>query len=351
MLSKSLSIMLLIVNGFVCLTAFASFVEPLEGKLGAKRTKLDSWRPFKQPFLDKGRMRRLFGTHEASNFEPVTYCQAPTRTPATSMLFSSPPPYIAIVTEPDACDSEERWNATMEALEGALSTRLVQLVSVRLSRNSLNEGNEEEEQFQLRYTRMLQQLRAWSSDSSTSKRPLFHIVISSGPYMELGLRVSGGAHGVHFKEAHRSQIPAVREWHHHQYPDDAPLVVGTSVHSISSAIEAYQLYQPDYLFVGTCFATASHPDKIVLEGPALPGQVYDALNQIVTASDENTVLTPRPLTLAIGGVDAANCGAIVTRRVGPDGVAVIRSVLQAPDPAHAVQRIYQEMKNAKILLD
>jgi thiamine monophosphate synthase len=309
-----------------------------------------------QLLSDTRRLRRLCSTHEVSNNKSVGHFSARTISPEPSMFGISPPPCIAIVTEPDACDSEERWNNTMHALQAALSTRLVQLVSVRLSRNCSNDDSLGEDQFQSRYLRMVQQLRAWSSDAATSKRPLFYVVVSSGPYMELGLRAPGRAHGVHFKEAHRSQIPSIREWYRHQYPDDAPLVIGTSVHSIPSAIEAYQMYQPDYLFVGTCFATASHPDKVILEGPALPSQVCDALDRIMAASDANvatgTGIAPRqPAVLAIGGIDASNCAEIMTMPVGPEGVSVIRSVLRAPDPSHAVQSIYQEMKNARLPVD
>lgn len=305
-------------------------------------------------------------------------------------------PFIAIVTEPDACDSDERYEATMNALYRAISTNYVNLISIRLSRNTTGstsnhsivmddttsgcQNDSDEAQFQSRYIRMIQQLCEWSNDgdelyhdydssSYWKRRKKFHVVVSSGPYMELGLRHH--ADGVHFKEMHRSQIPMIRQFYRTLLQEDdtlsssinagnltrwrtnAELLVGTSVHSISSAIDAFVLYQPDYMFVGTCFATQSHPDKIDLEGPILPLQVCDSLNRYITS--EQPASHPRPLILGIGGIDETNCGTVVkpnqnsnstsTTTKTCDGIAVIRSVLQSIDPVETVTLMYHCMRN------
>ena len=307
-------------------------------------------------------------------------------------------PYIAIVTEPDACDTDERYEATMKALYHAISTNYVNLISIRLSRNRTTgiaakdtHLNSDEIQFQSRYIRMIQQLREWSDDKSSvtattsihrSERQLFHVVVSSGPYMELGLRHC--ADGVHFKEMHRTQIPSVREFYNKlrlQQEEDADslnnvnrtaalyrnprLLVGASVHSIISALEANQLYQPDYMFVGTCYMTQSHPDKVNVEGPRLPSQVYDAILQPSKRLEQpSRSVISRPLILGIGGIDENNCGTVVKpdRSISTnatttcvstgttygicDGIAVIRSVLQSIDPAQSVTRMHHGMQNA-----
>ena len=147
-------------------------------------------------------------------------------------------PFIAIVTEPDACDSDERYDATMNALYRAISSNYVNLISIRLSRNTTSTSNHsivmddtnnsqhdsDEVQFQSRYRRMIQQLCDWSHDDDVEShhdddssslfrqsRKKFHVVVSSGPYMELGLRHH--ADGIHFKEMHQSQIPTMRQFY------------------------------------------------------------------------------------------------------------------------------------------
>jgi hypothetical protein len=319
------------------------------------------------------------------------------------------PPYIAIITEPDCCNTDERWNATLMTLHAAVSTRHVDLVSVRVSRtptsmihhhnndnthnsmsmtnktdanrNSNNNNDDdtwEEIQFQSRYVRMVQQLCVWSHSNNTTDKLLFRLVVGSGPYMELGIR-SGGAHGVHFKEAHRSLIPSVRQLYRtvvqSEYPHNntattisgyknKELLVGTSTHSVASAVEAWDLYQPDYMLVGTCYATESHPEKVglAIEGPALPAQVCYALDQRMKASCNPSAtelyrkdrLPQRPILFAIGGMDASNCGAQVTPGYysgqnetnvhhAVDGVAVIRAILPPNEPAHMIQSMYHEM--------
>jgi thiamine monophosphate synthase len=110
------------------------------------------------------------------------------------------------------------------------------------------------------------------------------------------------------------------------------ILVGTSAHSIESALDAALKYDPDYMLVGTCYETASHPEKEAaeLEGPSLPGEVARAIRAVEIGA--------LPIVFAIGGIDETNCDEPVLK-FGADGVAVIRSVLQAPNPADAVLRI------------
>jgi Thiamine monophosphate synthase len=303
-------------------------------------------------------------------------------------------PYIAIVTEPYACDNDESYEATMKALYHAISTNYVNFISIRLTRNILigknpissnssitSDGsyqeNIDEIQFQSRYTQMIQQLREWSEYNATTATKMnrhhrrFYVIVSSGPYMELGLRHY--ADGVHFKEMHQSRIPSTRQFYRTLLKDDESsitadcmtprrnpkLLVGTSVHSIASAIDAYTLYQPEYMFVGTCYTTQSHPDKLDVEGPLLPSQVCDALHRCMTLEQQSGPASP-PLILGIGGIDDINCGIVVnphritaspaiatTRASGTcDGVAVIRSVLQSIDPAQTVRSMHHCMRSS-----
>jgi thiamine monophosphate synthase len=91
---------------------------------------------------------------------------------------------------------------------------------------------------------------------------LFQVVVSSD---WVSAAVEAKAHGVHVKEMHRHLMQDIR-----RKLGGEPLI-GTSAHSVESAVSAFEIHRPDYIFVGTCYATQSHPGKIVLEGPELPG--------------------------------------------------------------------------------
>src|SRR5262249_30359809 len=98
------------------------------------------------------------------------------------------------------------------------------------------------------------------------------------------------------------------------------LLVGRSVHAPDEAAEQEGL-GPDYLLLGTIFATASHPD-------VTPGG---------TALLETTRARASLPLLAIGGITEHNASAAVL--AGADGVAAISSLLAASDPARAAERI------------
>ena len=137
-----------------------------------------------------------------------------------------------------------------------------------------------------------------------------------------------------------------------QHPRD--IIIGTSCHSIQSGLDSFNLVPrgPDYLFVGTCYLTKSHPEKTSvdqLEGPSLPGRVRETLHQAFidnndTTGDNDSANKP-PVILAIGGIDEQNCHEPV--KFGADGVATIRTVMQADDPREAVKLMNTAMLKIK----
>mmetsp|Transcript_13139 Transcript_13139/g.18596 ORF Transcript_13139/g.18596 Transcript_13139/m.18596 type:complete len:325 (-) Transcript_13139:265-1239(-) len=226
-------------------------------------------------------------------------------------------PFLALITEPDACDTDERIDATVQAIHAAVSTNLISLVSIRVVRPP-HISHENFEDRVIKIVRLLMEL--------TNEYNFFVVVTSDW----VDAAIAAPAHGVHVKESHRSLIPEIRQ----RFPN--PPLIGTSAHSISSAVEAWSMCSPNYFFVGTCYATQSHPDKVDLEGPTLPGKVRQAF------VDEKESEQELPIILAIGGVNSTNCHEPVCI-YGADGVAVIRSVLQASDPAKAVLDIFSNM--------
>jgi thiamine monophosphate synthase len=320
---------------------------------------------------------------------------------------NSASPHLAIITEPDACDSRPRMEQTLQAIQEAVSTGQVDLVSIRLTppppsiryppHGDVNDIKEHllptsddafqvsslQEQLAYELTRSLVEL------SRTSRRT-FRVVCSSD-WVHVALQAK--ADGIHVKEKDLSRIPTIRK----QFTSissspssslssslsQAVCIIGTSAHSVESAVESYQLYQPDYYFVGTCYETASHPEKNrqdLLEGPSLPGQVRRALSNVIIADEtvrekekeeeedalvpttEASVTTttttlrhrsatqlssrrppPPPKILAIGGINESNCHEPVMIH-GADGVAVIRAVLAAVDPALVVARMQRNMQ-------
>jgi thiamine-phosphate pyrophosphorylase len=93
-------------------------------------------------------------------------------------------------------------------------------------------------------------------------------------------------------------------------------LVGLSVHGEAAARAARG--NPDYLVVGTVFATASHPGRE-------PGGL-DLLLRVAVAAHQPV--------LAIGGVTLDRVEAV--RAAGAHGVAVVGGIWGAPDPAAAV---------------
>ena len=256
----------------------------------------------------------------------------------------SDPPCLAIITEPDACESLERMEETYEAIKSAVSTNLVDIVSIRVSKPS------DERDYDLHFERALRltsRLVELSSSQHQSTSSSFRVVCSSD-WVDVARQA--GSHGIHVKEAHLAEIPFLRE----SFPYS--ILIGTSTHSVESALKSYKTYQPDYYFVGTCFKTESHPEKSVedLEGPALPGAVRRAILNERNHDDESSPKTTAsattlPKIMAIGGIDETNCD--LPMQKGADGVAVIRSVMQAIHPASVVERLHAKLKGSFVSFD
>jgi thiamine-phosphate diphosphorylase len=97
----------------------------------------------------------------------------------------------------------------------------------------------------------------------------------------------------------------------------AGVMVGASVHDPAAA-SAAAADGSAWLFVGTLYRTPSHPDRA--------GLGSDAIRQFAAAAHVPIV--------GIGGITVAHVGEV--RLAGAHGVAVIRGVWDAADPAGAV---------------
>ena len=98
------------------------------------------------------------------------------------------------------------------------------------------------------------------------------------------------------------------------------LLVGRSVHSVKEAAAA-DTEGADYLVLGTIYGTASHPGRRG-SGPELIERV------------KARVQTP---VYAIGGIDTSNAGEVM--QAGADGIAMIRAILESPDPQSAAREL------------
>ena len=257
-----------------------------------------------------------------------------------TLLLGRNPPYLAIITEPDACDSDEKVDRTFEAICQAVSNNQVDLISIR---QAVPANIQEQSNVSKRLISLSDQL------FELSLRYQFRLVISSD-WMSLHNQVR--VHGIHVKESHRERIPEIRKMlrknDDDDDDDDASIIIGTSAHSVPTAVNAWQKYRPDYMFVGTCYVTQTHPEKSLddLEGPALPGQVVQTLRQEIDSSSFSSSSSLRPIIFAIGGINVENCHEPVQIH-GADGVAAIRAVLQSSDPGQTVLEIKQNMQAKK----
>ena len=98
------------------------------------------------------------------------------------------------------------------------------------------------------------------------------------------------------------------------------LLVGRSVHNVEEAAAA-ETDGADYLVLGTIYGTASHPGREG-SGPELIEQVKARVQTHV---------------YAIGGINASNAREVMN--AGAHGIAVIRSILAAPDPRVAAREL------------
>ena len=97
-------------------------------------------------------------------------------------------------------------------------------------------------------------------------------------------------------------------------------LIGRSVHSSLGAIQA-EADGADFLIVGTMFASGSHPRE-ESAGPDLMSRISRDCRL--------------PL-IGIGGITPENAAELM--KVGASGVAVISSILAAPDPEEAATRL------------
>lgn len=109
-------------------------------------------------------------------------------------------------------------------------------------------------------------------------------------------------------------------------------LVGRSVHSVHGAMDASKA-GADFLVVGTMFATGSHPGAV----PAGPGLMRE-VSRLLSLSKGSIPL------LGIGGITIDNLAEVVN--AGASGVAVIRSILSAPDPQAAAAELNLALREA-----
>jgi thiamine-phosphate pyrophosphorylase len=137
--------------------------------------------------------------------------------------------------------------------------------------------------------------------------------------IDVGLAV--GADGLQIG-ANSLPLPVVRQLVGANY------LLGVSVHTVEEAQAAIG-GGADFLLAGTIFPSRSHPER--------PGCGPGLLSEIKQKIDPRQA---SPL-LAIGGITSANTQQVIA--AGADGVAVISSLLQAPDIAQAARELRSAM--------
>lgn len=120
-----------------------------------------------------------------------------------------------------------------------------------------------------------------------------------------------GARGLHAADARRILAP-----------DD---LLGVSVHSVDEARDA-RAAGADFVLAGTIWRTESHPGR--------PGAGTGLIREIAGLGIP---------TIAIGGVTPERVGE--AREAGAAGVAVVRGVWDAPEPAAAVTEYLEHWKD------
>ena len=109
-------------------------------------------------------------------------------------------------------------------------------------------------------------------------------------------------------------------------------MVGRSIHGVDEALQLVDgggelAGAPDFLVIGALFATPSHPDR-----SPVGSETVRAVNAAIPAI---------PL-VGIGGVTPVRIREILAS--GAYGVAVVRAVWDAPDPAAAVCELLEELE-------
>lgn len=106
-------------------------------------------------------------------------------------------------------------------------------------------------------------------------------------------------------------------------------IVGRSVHSVEAAVQA-EREGADYVQVGSVFASESHP-----------GWQPGGVELVRAVADAVTV----PV-IAVGGIDASRIHDVID--AGADGIAVIRAILTADDPAAAAHQLSLALHEAYV---
>lgn len=270
----------------------------------------------------------------------VTGCSALSNSPFIRALNGKAPPFLAVLTETDACDSECHMQKTIDTLQRVLghkNSQNVDLIVIRVNASNAEDA-EEANIFQQRVvsiTKNIMQLKhkIYSQDEFHP----FLVIVNDN----IEAAFDGEADGVHVKEYNTESIPSIRRRMNIQQSNSSNnFIIGTSTHDVDSAIKIWRSYEPDYFFVGTCYLTSSHPEKKSLqdlEGPKLPGKVKAELEKNIKKSS----LSPArmPIIFAIGGINEMNCHEPLA-----DGVAVIKGVMGAADPDSVVSRMKARMK-------
>eukprot|EP00557_Chaetoceros_sp_GSL56_P005140 CAMPEP_0176500918 /NCGR_PEP_ID=MMETSP0200_2-20121128/13854_1 /TAXON_ID=947934 /ORGANISM="Chaetoceros sp., Strain GSL56" /LENGTH=369 /DNA_ID=CAMNT_0017899711 /DNA_START=321 /DNA_END=1430 /DNA_ORIENTATION=- len=260
--------------------------------------------------------------------------------------------HLCIITESNACDTMQEVQRTFETLRSALGTHNdfgIDMISIRVNPPSNQLGQKpnsfirQNEEFHQRLVYLASQIM--NLKRKHQEHPFYNeyrVVIND--INNLQAAIEANVDGVHVKEKDAVQIPYIRSVFQGMNPT-RHVTIGISAHSASVALHHFEMYQPNYIFVGTCYLTQSHPEKGVedLEGPELPGLVKQLIFQHMTSKHNDTEIDriSPPIIFAIGGIEMNNCHEPVAH--GADGVAVIRSVMQSSDPARAVQEIIQCM--------
>jgi len=256
--------------------------------------------------------------------------------------------FLCIITETNACDTDSMAIQTSKTLQKALgdyNEHGIDLISIRVTHPTSTTALEKEK-FQKRLVHLA--CNVMYMKKKHQSHPKYHdykVVIND--VINLEAAVEADVDGIHVKEKDVDQIPFIKEHLRKEKMKKGNLekiIIGTSAHSIVAGISNYENFEPDYMFVGTCYLTQSHPEKNQddLEGPLLPARVKNEIRLAANNADRDEGKTP--IIFAIGGIEKSNCHEPVS--MGADGVAVIRSVMQAPDPKQSTMDIKSEMRNA-----
>lgn len=226
--------------------------------------------------------------------------------------------YLCVITESNACDTMQHVQRTIQTLQSALGTHnnnAIDLISIRVDAPikqaalEFTAGMEQTELFQDR-------LKYLASEMMKLKRkhqehPLYNhydIVINDVKYLQVAIEAN--VDGIHVKEKDIAQIPHIRS-EFQRINNNPSVIIGISAHSECTALHNFIKYRPDYIFVGTCYMTQSHPEKGVhqLEGPKLPGMVRRSILKYLTLenSDSESNRIDPPTIFAIGGIEKTNC--------------------------------------------